>query len=310
MHRKFIWNFLSTPHETMTRSFVGEDRSPNPSARTRRLLDPRVLPATPLTLKEAQIQYADLYFKATEDTGHINNLAKIDSATGNPIDWFVDAEEWGASIATWEGDDFVYTSGDMSVKTHGGNDFISLGDNIDTASEYYSAIAEAGAGNDKIYAAAGSQRGEGGVGKDVLRLGDGSDRYSGGQGEDLFIIDLSDSGRDLIIDFQDKGDRISILKGGQAAKNGDWYLEYETPYVEQNYGDVPKDFLYGIDPGKSMYFNVVDSDSQQVVAQIAMGSSLEYDDFSTFAITVLKGDSDLVVDSVAVGADPSATFIG
>ena len=224
-----------------------------------------------------------MYFKATEDTGHINNLAKLDSTTGNPIDWFVDAEEWGASIATWEGDDFVYTSGDMSVKTHGGNDFISLGANTDTASEYYSAIAEAGAGNDKIYAAAGSQRGEGGAGKDVLRLGDGSDRYSGGQGEDLFIIDLSDSGRDLIIDFQDKGDRISILKGGQAAKNGDWYLEYETTYVEQNDGDVPKDFLYGIDPGKSMYFNIVDSDSQQVVAQIAMGSSLEYDDFSTFA---------------------------
>ena len=309
MSRKFIHDFPSLSYKRMMRIILREDLSSTPSVRARRRLDPRDLSATPLTMKEAQIKYADQYFKATETSGHINDLAKTDSDTGKPINWFVDAEEWGASIVTWEGDDFVYTSGDMSVKTNGGNDFINLGSNTGNASEFYSAIAEAGAGNDKIYAAAGSQRGEGGDGKDVLRLGDGSDRYSGGQGEDLFIIDLNDSGRDLIIDFQDKGDRISILKGGQAAMNDDWYLEYETTYVEQDYGKAPKDFLYGIDPGNSMYFNIVASDSQEIVAQIAIGSSLKYENDSTHAITVLKGESDLLVDSVVYGADPSATFI-
>lgn len=256
------------------------------------------------------MKYADQYFLATEDSGHINNLAKIDSVTGEPINWFVDAEEGGSSIVTWEGDDYVYTSGDMSVKTNGGNDFISLGNNTGQASKYYSAIAEAGAGNDKIYAEAGSQRGEGGDGTDILKLGDGSDRYSGGEGDDLFIIDLKDSGRDLIIDFRDVGDSISIRNGGEVANQDDWYLEYETTYIEQDCGDVPKDFLHGIDPEKSMYFNIVAWDSLEVVAQIAIGTNLEYDNFSSHAITVSKGESDLTVDSVVFGADPSVTFMG
>ena len=47
----------------------------------------------------------------------------------------------------------------------------------------------------------------------------------------------------------------------------------------------------------------------EIAAQIAIASSLKYENDSTHAITVLKGESDLLVDSVVYGADPSATFI-
>ena len=67
-----------------------------------------------------------------------------------------------------------------------------------------------GAGNDTLNGGLGNDRLVGGNGIDRLTGGVGNDTLIGGSGNDIFQIN-SGIGRDLIIDYEDDGDKIKLL---------------------------------------------------------------------------------------------------
>ena len=88
----------------------------------------------------------------------------------------------------------------------------------------YNVTANAGSGNDKVFGGNGTQVALGGHGDDLIDLGDGNDVGWGGFGVDEFVIDLQDSGFDLIADFVSVGDKITVYNGGELAQADDWML--------------------------------------------------------------------------------------
>ena len=71
---------------------------------------------------------------------------------------------------------------------------------------------EGGLGNDRLVGGFGNDRLFGGGGNDTLNGGKGNDRLVGFLGNDIFQIN-SGVGRDLIVDYEDGGDRIKLLGG-------------------------------------------------------------------------------------------------
>ncbi|MBD2462004.1 hypothetical protein H6G89_13195 [Oscillatoria sp. FACHB-1407] len=79
---------------------------------------------------------------------------------------------------------------------------------------------EGGSGNDKLLGLgghdilvgkAGSDRLEGGDGADRLDGGTGNNKLTGGRGRDAFVLEPG-SGRNLILDFEDRRDRLGISR--------------------------------------------------------------------------------------------------
>jgi Ca2+-binding RTX toxin-like protein len=68
------------------------------------------------------------------------------------------------------------------------------------------------AGDDVITGLAGNDVIKGQDGRDTLKGGIGSDRMIGGANSDLFVLGKN-QGKDLIVDFQNKIDRIAVTKG-------------------------------------------------------------------------------------------------
>jgi Ca2+-binding RTX toxin-like protein len=66
-----------------------------------------------------------------------------------------------------------------------------------------------GAGDDRLVGDAGHDHLYGMDGDDHLAGGDGNDTVSGGPGQDVFVVDVFETGTDLILDFQ-KGDALQV----------------------------------------------------------------------------------------------------
>ncbi|MBL6077730.1 hypothetical protein JMJ56_06910 [Belnapia sp. T18] len=66
-----------------------------------------------------------------------------------------------------------------------------------------------GAGNDDLYGLAGNDTQDGGEGNDWMFGGAGDDRQTGGKGSDIILFGAA-SGKDVIVDWKDKEDRIDL----------------------------------------------------------------------------------------------------
>jgi len=83
-------------------------------------------------------------------------------------------------------------------------------------------ILNGGRGNDKLFARGGGDIVLGGAGNDLVNAGAGDDlldagpgardRYVGGEGRDTFVLSAN-NGRAIILDFEDKIDRIGLANG-------------------------------------------------------------------------------------------------
>ena len=204
--------------------------------------------------KQAYENAADYVFKNSFVSDPISPQSwdgsnAIAPATGEPVDWFLDvegdhnADKW----KTGDGNDVVYHKGLGQIETGDGDDVIFMTEGQDGYPGYGpDQLAKAGEGDDKLIGGHGKQRAMGGEGNDFIDLGNGADIAEGGSGADEFIIDLQNSGADLIVDFVDIGDKITVLNGGVLAKDGDWFLQkksvYDGEYAWVNSPYLPQDF--------------------------------------------------------------------
>ncbi|MBQ7493760.1 MAG: hypothetical protein IJT47_04980, partial [Selenomonadaceae bacterium] len=114
------------------------------------------------------------------------------------------------SISAGAGNDYITTSGsNVKVVGDAGNDTIVGGNGAD----YF--LGGAGndsligdAGNDSISGGADNDKLYGGAGNDTLWGGAGSDSLWGGEGADVFIYQDSDTGTDIIYDYDFNVDKI------------------------------------------------------------------------------------------------------
>ena len=181
------------------------------------------------------------------------NADFVYEGTGNFIDDCFDTSNWFLDVGegvfyTGAGDDVIYQHGPGKVFANQGNDIVYasqdysgslLGGDVQTIFLDAKANLEAMCGeygDDVVHGGEGSQKAYGMLGNDYFDLGNGHDIASGGSGADEFIVDLSNTGRDTIIDFVDVGDKITIHKDGQAAQAGDWYLTKSEIYSGMSLG--------------------------------------------------------------------------
>ena len=168
--------------------------------------------------KQAYKANADFIFEADPIDSGSHLLYKLEGAWS--ANMFVDVT--GEVNATLNGQPFGF-----GIVTGLGDDVIYLGNNEDyfeSAASLQSDSANGNDGDDKIFAGAGHQAGYGGHGNDLIDLGDGFDVARGSYGADEFVIDLQNSDYDLITDFLDVGDKITLLNGGEPAQQSDWKL--------------------------------------------------------------------------------------
>ena len=203
--------------------------------------------------KQAYEEAADLTFKnsfVSDPTSaqSWDGSSAIAPETAEPVDWFLDVEgdHYDDQWITGDGNDVVYHKGLGQIETGDGDDVIFMTGGQDGYLGYSpNQVAKAGEGDDKLIGSHGKQTAAGGDGNDIIDLGDGDDIAQGGSGADEFIIDLQDNGADLILDFIDIGDKITVLNGGSLAKAGDWHLlknsMYNGQYAFVN-GDIPQNF--------------------------------------------------------------------
>ena len=192
--------------------------------------------------KQAHKDNADAVIYGTSGEDFIIQGESTNPSTGQPINFFVDAKgvdypsvwpdggppydrDW---VETADGDDVIYAPGFSIVFSKGGDDIIYMEDgylpNENEEKLHYFSKAFAGDGSDQIFAEDGSTHAFGGDGDDLIDLGDDTDTATGGRGSDEFIVDLQNTGCDLILDFMDVGDKISIKNGGKDAVSGEWFL--------------------------------------------------------------------------------------
>ena len=95
-------------------------------------------------------------------------------------------------------------AGNDHILGRGGNDILRGGNGQD--------VLDGGKGNDRLEGGAGADRLLGGAGNDRLDGGTGNDILTGGAGSDVFVF-RSNSGRDVVTDFQDGRDRIMFESG-------------------------------------------------------------------------------------------------
>ena len=194
--------------------------------------------------KQAYKDSADVVIEGTIDGDKITNDGAINPSNGKPVNFFVDGKGvaepgnspyWGGGydfIKTADGNDVIYAPGMSFVYSKGGDDIIFMEDAFvpEYANKYECfSEAHAGDGSDQIYAENGNTHAFGGEGDDLIDLGNGWDTATGGRGADEFVVDLQNTGCDLICDFLDVGDKISIKNGGKDAVSGEWFFkEFST----------------------------------------------------------------------------------
>ena len=160
---------------------------------------------------EPEACYGTVKVHELEGAGQDQNIYVDMSGVSAEYDW---------TIHTESGDDVIYM---------GSNDKLPaitsapLSDSKGNGFAYWDNVFS-GAGDDKIFGGDGSQMAFGDVGDDLIDLGDGFDAAGGGYGSDEFIINLQNSGVDLVRDFIDVGDKITIYNGDELAEAGDWML--------------------------------------------------------------------------------------
>jgi len=161
------------------------------------------------TQKQAYMESADIVVEF--ESGYLN-LTNAEGVDAN-ANMFIDVTANYGTVLSGEGDDVFYFSGNQNY----------FGDDI--AKGYYDGMLAFGnGGDDKFFGGDGTQTAIGGLGNDLIDLGNGYDILLGGANADEFVIDLQDSGFDLIGDFVDVGDKITIYNGGQLAQADDWML--------------------------------------------------------------------------------------
>ena len=236
--------------------------------------------------KQAYKDDADFVFEESFDTpGYsvqkFDGSSAINPANGEPVNWFLDVEgdHQGDHWKTGEGNDVIYHKGRGAVSSGGGDDVVYLteGDTdgpIDTALQH----AWLGDGDDKVFGGDGSQHARGNWGDDFFDLGNGFDVAYGGTGSDEFVIDLQNAGADLIVDFVDAGDKITILNGGLAAQDGDWYLGASDIY------NGASTWYYDDSLGMPQQFHEIWSADGQLTAVFGIGTSQSTEP-KTYALT-------------------------
>ena len=163
---------------------------------------------------------ADFVYEGVSD---FDGSEAVNPATGGPVNYFLDVEG-EESVGFWEtgaGNDVIYHKGGGFIKTNEGDDIAYLQEG---QVEGLAQLVLLGDGNDKAIGGKGSQYANGGNGDDYFDLGDGSDFADGGPGADEFVVDLQNKGTDMILDFVDVGDKITVKNGGSMAQDGDWFL--------------------------------------------------------------------------------------
>jgi len=246
----------------------------SPKRRFRDSLLPDEKELTPEELKEKQKESADFVY---EGGSGFNGQGAISPADGGPVDYFLDItgestyETWG----TGHGDDVVYHQGGGWINTGGGNDIVylteGLGEGLDQT-VYPDQVAILGTGDDKVFGGKGSQYAGGGSGDDYFDLGDGHDMVRGELGADEFVIDLQNTGTDVILDFCSVGDRITVKNGGELAQDGDWILAKSNSY------NGP-DFVFGSyadSLAKEQSFYEIRNADNEVAAIFGIGTSQSY----------------------------------
>jgi Ca2+-binding RTX toxin-like protein len=102
-----------------------------------------------------------------------------------------------------------------------------------------------GKGNDKLSGGDGNDILNGGAGQDWLYGDRGQDKLTGGQDKDLFV--LQKVGRDTVLDFQDRRDRLGLLPG-MKFKQLKFGAEGQDTLISMN--SRPLALLKGIAPGQ------------------------------------------------------------
>ena len=208
----------------------------SPKRRFRDSLLPDEKELTPEELKEKQKESADFVY---EGGSGFNGLGAISPADGGPVDYFLDitGESTYETWTTGHGDDVVYHQGGGWINTGGGNDIVYLTEGLSEGLDQTvdsEQLAYLGNGDDKVFGGKGSQCASGGFGDDYFDLGDGHDLVQGFYGADEFVIDLQNTGTDVILDFTSVGDRITVKNGGDLAQDGDWILTKSNSYNGPN----------------------------------------------------------------------------
>ena len=220
--------------------------------------------------KKNHKENADFVYEG--DSG-FDGQGAISPADGGPVDYFLDVT--GESLEqlwlTGDGDDVVYHQGAGRIYTLSGNDIVylteglgeGLGQTLDPKQRAY-----LGLGDDKVFGGKGSQYASGLHGDDYFDLGDGHDIARGGKGADEFVIDLQNTGTDIILDFYSVGDRITVKNGGELAQDGDWILAKSNSYNGPNVAlEVYADSL-----GKEQNFYEIRSADNEVAAIFGIGT--------------------------------------
>jgi Ca2+-binding RTX toxin-like protein len=159
----------------------------------------------------------------------IEGTYKSEEIHGTNYDEEINGYQGSDLIFGHDGDDDIYgdqlstrLSPDPGVDTvfgGDGNDRIAAeysygqdGNDILNAPLRESAYLSGGNGDDHLYGHIGEDTLLGGVGDDTLEGKLGADRMIGGRGEDEFIVGHQGSleSMDLIVDFRDRGDKITI----------------------------------------------------------------------------------------------------
>lgn len=253
--------------------------------------------------KQGYKDAAEFIFEANPIDSGSHQLYKLDGAWS--ADMFVDVT--GKVNATLLGLPFGF-----NIVTGYGDDVIYMGNNEDyfESATYSQADAcQANSGDDKIFAEAGYQAGHGGHGDDLIDLGDGFDCAQGQYGADEFVIDLQNSGYDLIGDFLDVGDKITLFNGGEVAQQDDWNL---VPIGNQWTGlDVANNVnLNGVYLEHHNFYELQAADGQvaAIFSAGTMAGSASYSQ-QQYDLTIQKSASGLEIVAQTTSDDALISFV-
>ena len=234
--------------------------------------------------KQSHKENADFVYEGSD---FFSADGSLNVSTGEPANWFLDIDsKWSKFWETANGDDVVYFKGNGQVVTNGGNDIVYMSEGVDISGVYgYEKnekiwqCAKLGWGDDKVIAGEGNQFANGDEGSDYFEMGDGLDIARGGSGADEFVVDLKNEGFDFILDFVDTGDKITVLNGGEAAQQNDWYLS--KTYSQDIISISP---VYNEDIAMTQEFYEIRNADSELVASFGIGKSQgEYGKFNITA---------------------------
>jgi len=127
-------------------------------------------------------------------------------------------------VGTANGDNISGEGGGDRIYGRGGDDFLFGGDGFDKvaggAGDDFALGGEGGdelrggAGVDELYGQRGDDELWAGGGDDLLAGGEGADRLTGGGGADEFRLAERDGARDVVLDFQQGFDVLTVFSDG------------------------------------------------------------------------------------------------